>query len=300
MNDNESSAEDRRQVLEGSPWTFDGALIVLEDPSGKGYVEDMSFSHSDFWVQIHRAPLFCLIEEITRFLGGMIGVVLDVDVGMPGDDSGKFLCVRVRIHIGKPLHRCLLVDLLGDGKEKVMLIWYERLPNHCYRCGRLGHPSRECLEAGDGHASTEPGSMPFGAWLKASTPDWKASHNGRRREEKRGELKSGTHRIDGGNSSNKGSAGVNGGEIGGNFSSVAIKQGSVTADFVFKSQCGDGVGPVTKTDLDGPGSRGSTKQPKDKGKGKTHRDLTQVYANGLGLAKPNDDLSLVGDPDGLG
>ncbi|KAK3189610.1 hypothetical protein Dsin_029171 [Dipteronia sinensis] len=113
---------DRSRVLLGALWTFDNALLMLEEPVGKGSIEKMAFNMCDFWVQIYQVPLLCSSREIVWFLGEMIGVVLDVDGGLAGDGVGKFLRVRVRIDITKPLRRCLRVDILGDGVETIMLL----------------------------------------------------------------------------------------------------------------------------------------------------------------------------------
>ncbi|KAK1589427.1 hypothetical protein Q3G72_033945 [Acer saccharum] len=52
----------------------------------------------------------------------MIRDVVEVDGGLAGNCVGKFLRVRVRIDISKPLRRCLHVDILGDGVEMIMLL----------------------------------------------------------------------------------------------------------------------------------------------------------------------------------
>ncbi|KAK2662642.1 hypothetical protein Ddye_001216 [Dipteronia dyeriana] len=139
-----SSEDDRMQVLAGSPWTFDGALIVLEKPTGKGDIWSMKFDMAEFLVQIHQVSLLCMSKDIGCFLGSMVGEVKEVDVGDTVECSGEFLRVRINMNIGKPLRRCLRVDAMGDGEETVMLLRYERLTFHCYRCRRLGYYTREC------------------------------------------------------------------------------------------------------------------------------------------------------------
>ncbi|KAK1554283.1 hypothetical protein Q3G72_010086 [Acer saccharum] len=140
-----NSLEDRQRILKRGPWSFDRAIIVFVSPCGIGEIHDLKFKSVDFWVQIHNLPLLCLTEEIGFFLGSMIGVVLDMDLGAIVEGMSRFLRVRVTVDIDKPLQRCLLVDLLGNGKIITMLLRYERLMDYCFRCDRLGHGMDECV-----------------------------------------------------------------------------------------------------------------------------------------------------------
>ena len=45
--------EERQKVLYEGIWSFIKALMVLETPMGTGMIENMTFNHTDFWVQIH-------------------------------------------------------------------------------------------------------------------------------------------------------------------------------------------------------------------------------------------------------
>ncbi|TXG57618.1 hypothetical protein EZV62_015447 [Acer yangbiense] len=128
---------DMRRVVSGGPWSFDDAFIALEKPQGKGTIVSLDFNWAEFWVQIYQVPLLCMSKEIGWFLGGMIGDVMDVDGGDVEDCVGKFMRVKVRVDIKKPLKRCLRVDILGDGNETIMVLRYERLPNRCFKCGWL-------------------------------------------------------------------------------------------------------------------------------------------------------------------
>ncbi|KAK2642448.1 hypothetical protein Ddye_024211 [Dipteronia dyeriana] len=87
--------------------------------------------------------------------------------------------VRVVIEIDKPLRRCLRVDMLGDGVESIMLLKYERLPNFCFRCGLLGHTTRECP---NGPAVVKGEELLFGLWMRASVPAKHVGFWGRRRD----------------------------------------------------------------------------------------------------------------------
>ncbi|KAK4422850.1 hypothetical protein Salat_1867600 [Sesamum alatum] len=77
--------------------------------------------------------------------------------------------IRVNINVMLPLKQALRLQL-KNGEECVIRFSYERLPNFCYLCGKLGHISRLCdLRFQDGFV--DPGdSAPYGAWLRTSGP----------------------------------------------------------------------------------------------------------------------------------
>ncbi|KAK3219568.1 hypothetical protein Dsin_013538 [Dipteronia sinensis] len=161
--------QDRFNVLQGGPWSFDKALLVLSEPKGKGDVKGMSFKEVAFWVQIHNVPLLCVTKEIGIFLGSMVGKVREIDTGPSGECVGKYIRVRVVINVDQPLRRILRVDVMRDGKESTMLLRYERLLEHCYMCGRIGHVVLDCLERME-NDDPEDYNLMYGAWLKASSP----------------------------------------------------------------------------------------------------------------------------------
>ncbi|KAL5840538.1 hypothetical protein ACOSQ4_013146 [Xanthoceras sorbifolium] len=73
------------------------------------------------------------------------------------------------VNISKPLQRCVRLILDDSGKASTMLFHYERLPEFCSHCGRLGHVFRECVEE-DAPTLVNPRKIPYGAWLRASSP----------------------------------------------------------------------------------------------------------------------------------
>ncbi|TXG48183.1 hypothetical protein EZV62_027477 [Acer yangbiense] len=139
--------EDRRRVISGGPWSFDDALMVFAKSEGKGRIESIQFKEAKFWVQIHQVLILCMTKKIGWFLGSMIGEVVEVDGGNSGEAGGKFLPARVKVDITKPLRRCLRIDVLGDGEESVMLLRYERLPNHCFRGRNVGTREKSISES---------------------------------------------------------------------------------------------------------------------------------------------------------
>ncbi|KAK3198820.1 hypothetical protein Dsin_022235 [Dipteronia sinensis] len=104
---------------------------------------------------------------------------MDVDGGAVGDCVGKFMRVRVRINIKKPLKRWLRVDVLGDGSETVMVLRYERLPNHCFKCGMVDHVTNVCANKEPLPVVNGVEKPSFGPWLKAVGTFRKTHHRQR-------------------------------------------------------------------------------------------------------------------------
>ncbi|KAK0583918.1 hypothetical protein LWI29_005055 [Acer saccharum] len=164
------SLEDKKYIQSGGPWTFDRAIIALEEPSGTGEVASMKFNRVEFWVRIHNLPLLCLTEDIGTFLGSMIGEVMDVDLLAAKNIGEKFVRVRVVVDIDEPLKRSLRVDLLGNGVITTMLLRYERLQDFCFKCSMLGHSLRDCPDYGDGKEVITEAQLRLNVWLRSESP----------------------------------------------------------------------------------------------------------------------------------
>ncbi|KAL5739858.1 hypothetical protein ACOSQ2_029038 [Xanthoceras sorbifolium] len=159
---------DRKRVLEGGPWSFDKHLLILQEVDGTSRVSNIEFRYVSFWIQFHNLPLSCLNKEVGLFLGGMVGDVKEIDTGGFVDCLGKFLRVRVLIDVLVPLKRGLRVNLGVSGGCSSVLICYERLPNFCYYCGKIGHLVRDCSSCSSSLLDTS--SLKYGAWIKAANP----------------------------------------------------------------------------------------------------------------------------------
>ncbi|KAL5797919.1 hypothetical protein ACOSQ2_002739 [Xanthoceras sorbifolium] len=66
---------------------------------------------------------------------------------------------------------------MGDARETILLLKYDRIPKFCFCCGLLGHPLRDCINH-NGTASSEcTKNLRFGSWLRARSPPRNSSRN---------------------------------------------------------------------------------------------------------------------------
>ncbi|TXG62563.1 hypothetical protein EZV62_009557 [Acer yangbiense] len=165
-----TNLEARKRILSGGPWRFDRAIIIFEEPMGTGDIDNMFFNKTKFWVQVHNLSLLCMSEEIGLFLGNMIREVRNIDLEAGKNGSGRFIRVRVEIKVDEPLRRSLRVDLLGDGSITTMLLRYERVPDFCYKCNRLGHTLGECTVPGDNKEVTKEANIRLCNWMRTTSP----------------------------------------------------------------------------------------------------------------------------------
>ncbi|CAL9013385.1 unnamed protein product, partial [Prunus brigantina] len=156
---------DRQKVLRGGPWNFDKALVLLETPDGSVAPSKMILNYADFWVQVHNVPLSCMSTNMGRQIGNSFGRCLDVMEGMDGECLGKFLRIRVSVDVSKPLRRGKKM-LLPSGNNVFVEFRYERLPEFCFCCGRMGHVFKVCSFVDQ--VSKQADDKPYGIWLKAT------------------------------------------------------------------------------------------------------------------------------------
>ncbi|TXG51384.1 hypothetical protein EZV62_023908 [Acer yangbiense] len=114
--------------------------------------------------------------RMAKWMAEQIGEVVEIS-----SDSrecwGKFIRVKVRIDISKPLKRCLRLKL-GNNEEITMVsLKYERLLEFCYACGRISHGIMECQDVEARKLALEGTPTKYGVWLKASKAEKLYSRN---------------------------------------------------------------------------------------------------------------------------
>jgi hypothetical protein len=128
---------DKLRILEGRPWVPEGNLFAVEDFDGLVTPSQMTFDTAAFWVRMFELPLACMNKEVGKTLGETVGEVEDVDTNDEGMGWGKFLRVRIRINLFKPLARGRMLRI--KDRSYWIPFQYERLPRICFRCGLICH-----------------------------------------------------------------------------------------------------------------------------------------------------------------
>lgn len=162
-----SSLVDRKRVLHDGPWHFFNSLMVFQEPQDLQNPYEMVFDDFTVWVQLHNLPLIFMHYSVLSEIGEQIGKVHEIDMGADGSCMGKFARIRVTRSLKKPLQRCLNISLNKEGASSLILLLYERLPDFCYACGRVGHVHRDCVDACLNITDPE-----FGPWMRAGRSDF--------------------------------------------------------------------------------------------------------------------------------
>ncbi|KAL9408562.1 hypothetical protein AB3S75_047020 [Citrus x aurantiifolia] len=168
-----NSKEEKRRVFIDGPWHFAGALIVMTEPKGIGNVNEQTFTHASFRVQIHNVPIMCMHKCAVQKLGETIGEVEEIETDKDGECIGIFARLRISVDITQPLKKILFIKV--ERKKKILMaVVYERLSDFCFCCGILGHQYRECLK----YQGQPKENLPYGSWLRAKTAAERAKFNG--------------------------------------------------------------------------------------------------------------------------
>lgn len=73
-----------------------------------------------------------------------MGKFLKVDCDQDNFCWWESLKLKILVDITKPLRRGIWVSLSGDQESIWINAKYERLPDFCYGCGRIGHVIKDC------------------------------------------------------------------------------------------------------------------------------------------------------------
>lgn len=133
------------KILEGDPWFFDKAMILMEEPKGDSCGEEVKFRYVSFWTHFHKLPFACFTRKSVKEIGSLLGRVEQIDLEEESEQYWrKTLRIKIQIEVSLPLKRGIFLSSGTGGADKWIKVTYEKLPDFCYGCGLLGHTIKEC------------------------------------------------------------------------------------------------------------------------------------------------------------
>ncbi|TXG57156.1 hypothetical protein EZV62_018469 [Acer yangbiense] len=166
-----NNKEERNRIWQRGPWYFDKSLMVLVRLEGMGNISQLRFNSVEMWIQNYDVPIICMNRRLAKWMAEQIGRVIDIPTESK-DCWGKFLKVKVQIDITKPLKQWLWLRMEQSSEIVMVSLKYERLPEFCYVCGRIGHASKECEDKEAKQEALQGVSTKFGSWIRATRLDW--------------------------------------------------------------------------------------------------------------------------------
>ena len=136
---------DAHRAYHNRPWFCKRGHLILKKWSPEVTWQEVYFSSSTFWVQVHGFLASWNTEDNLRKIGSRLGEVTEVDlVGELGGAWKKILKIRVDIPIRKPLILGLFLPRPNNTNSWIGLK-YEKLADVCYKCGFIGPEERSCM-----------------------------------------------------------------------------------------------------------------------------------------------------------
>lgn len=160
-----SSQKDRDWVAANGPWLFDRSLMVLEIPAVNQRISELQFEKVAFWLRLINLPMGFQNRCAAEKLGNTFDKFLEMEDVEEDLGWGDNIRIRVKIDISKPLRRGFMLKDEDLNAKCWITIRYERLPDFCFKCGRIGHGARECKHE-DVERMSSRDKFEFGAWLK--------------------------------------------------------------------------------------------------------------------------------------
>ncbi|MBA0759606.1 hypothetical protein Gotri_022465 [Gossypium trilobum] len=125
------NVEDRKRILNLSPWFFDQCLFAMLPYVKDKEIESYTFNLSPFWVRIFNIPFECMDRSVAMDVGCAIRELIAINWRDRDGGWTEYIQLRVIIDISEPLRR-VVHFVNGEGVTTVYAIKYERLPTFCY------------------------------------------------------------------------------------------------------------------------------------------------------------------------
>lgn len=156
--------DDMKWMLNNGPWSFDGALLVVNSVGLGEEPLSVSLNEVEFWIQIYNLPSGFMVESVGRQLGNFFGQFVAYDPSNNSSIWREYMRIRIKVDVRLPLKRKKKVSRKNK-MDFVVNVKYEKLSDFCFLCGMLSHTERFCKKKLEGDAGTM--IREWGGWLRA-------------------------------------------------------------------------------------------------------------------------------------
>jgi hypothetical protein len=118
-----------RRALDDGPWMISKELLVVADFDGSKSLDEIDFSSIPSRIRVARLPVGLMTRSTTQVIGDEVGTFMEVDFESDDVAAGRFLRVKVRLDIHKPLQRSVTVDVGDSCGGRWCPMSYEFLPD---------------------------------------------------------------------------------------------------------------------------------------------------------------------------
>ncbi|KAF3443814.1 hypothetical protein FNV43_RR13504 [Rhamnella rubrinervis] len=159
---------DKEHIFNLRSWSFDGAHLILREWSEYMGIQEVDFTFTTFYFQVHGLPPIFLHQDTTFQIGDRVGRVHDNELNPRCVVANRFLRFRVDFSVKRPIPVGYFMDR-EVGEDLWIQFKYERLSDFCYKCGFIDHVTGRCDRSEPIMLSNKVdwrGKL-YGPWLKA-------------------------------------------------------------------------------------------------------------------------------------
>ncbi|KAL8096581.1 hypothetical protein AgCh_037515 [Apium graveolens] len=156
--------DDLKWMLSNGPWSFDGAMLVVNEIKAGEDPVKVQLNEVEMWIQIYNLPMGYMTESVGKQLGNFFGKFISYDSSNDSSIWREYMRVRISLDVRCPLKRKKKIS--RKNKSEIMVTCkYEKLADFCFLCGLITHTERFCkkkFESGSEQVIRE-----WGSWLRA-------------------------------------------------------------------------------------------------------------------------------------
>ncbi|GAA0154187.1 hypothetical protein LIER_12243 [Lithospermum erythrorhizon] len=127
---------EKKRIMETGPWCFDNHLMVMHDWARGLDPVTIAFDKRTFWIQVRGLKPDFFTWEVASKMGDAFPSCEDVELRREKGGS-RFFRIKFGVNVLEPLR--ILIQFQIDDKTAIGYLAYERFPNPCFKCGRMGN-----------------------------------------------------------------------------------------------------------------------------------------------------------------